>query len=263
MSGEPINEAAARQVVEQHGFDWHYRPDTESTNADVLRYQQQYQREVVAVSESQSAGRGRRGRQWLSPFARNIYCTVGITKEIPASSQGLLSMVTGLALCRALEQNTSTMVGLKWPNDLLFEGRKLGGILIESRPLNETLFYFAIGFGLNVFMTAAELAKIPQPATSLAQIAPAEVDRTQVLTASIDRVIRSIRAFDHNAVEALIAEFARFDAFHDRPVEVIAGDSRIRGINRGITPTGELQLETEQGMELYSVAEISLRAVTE
>jgi BirA family biotin operon repressor/biotin-[acetyl-CoA-carboxylase] ligase len=263
MPGEPINETAVRQMVEQHGFDWYYRQQTESTNADVLRYQQQHQREVVAVSEAQSAGRGRRGRQWLSPFARNIYCTIGIAREIPASSQGLLSIVTGLALCRALKQSADTIVGLKWPNDLLVDGHKLGGILIESRPLGEASFYFAIGFGLNVYMSDQELATIPQPATSLAQVAADEVDRTQVLIASIDKVIQSIREFDHSATSELIAEFARFDALHDRPIEVIAGDSRIRGINRGITSAGQLQLETEQGIEIHSAAEISLRAVTE
>jgi BirA family biotin operon repressor/biotin-[acetyl-CoA-carboxylase] ligase len=263
MPGEPIRETAVRQAVEEHGFDWYYRHNTESTNADVLRYQRQHQREVVAVSEAQSAGRGRRGRQWLSPFAGNIYCTIGIAKEIPASSQGLLSIVTGLALCRALQQSADTMVGLKWPNDLLFEGRKLGGILIESRPFGEANFYFAVGFGLNVFMSDQELADIPQPATSLAHIAAAEVDRTQVLMTSIDMVIRSIRQFDHNATQELIAEFAQFDALHDRPIEVIAGDRRIRGINRGITSAGQLQLETEQGIEIHSAAEISLRPVPE
>jgi BirA family biotin operon repressor/biotin-[acetyl-CoA-carboxylase] ligase len=263
MPGEPINEAALRRAVEQHGFDWHYRHNTESTNADVLRYQQRHQREVVAVSEAQSAGRGRRGRQWLSPLARNIYCTIGIAKEIPASSQGLLSIVTGLALCRALQHSADAMVGLKWPNDLLFDGRKLGGILIESRPLGEAQFYFAIGFGLNVFMSPAELAEIPQPATSLVQITATEVDRTRVLMASIDMVIRSIREFDHLAAQELIAEFAQFDVLHGRPIEVISGDSRVRGINRGITSAGQLQLETEQGMEIHSAAEISLRAVTE
>ncbi len=263
MPAEPINETAVRQVVEQHGFAWYYRHNTESTNADVLRYQQQHQREVVAVSEAQSAGRGRRGRQWLSPFAGNIYCTIGITKEIPASSQGLLSIVTGLALCRSLQQTANTPVGLKWPNDLLFDGRKLGGILIESRPLGEANFYFAIGFGLNVFMSDEELAEIPQPATSLARVAADEVDRTQVLMTSIDMVIRSIREFDHGAAPELISEFARFDALHDRPIEVIAGDSRVKGVNRGITSTGQLQLETEQGIEIHSAAEISLRAVVE
>jgi BirA family biotin operon repressor/biotin-[acetyl-CoA-carboxylase] ligase len=263
MPGNPINETAVRQVVEGHGFDWLYRHNTESTNADVLHHQQQYRREVVAVSESQSAGRGRRGRQWLSPFARNIYCTIGITKEIPASRQGLLSIVTGLALCRALEQSNVATVGLKWPNDLLFDGRKLGGILIESRPLDEACIYFAIGFGLNVFMSDAELAEIPQPATSLAQVAAAGVDRSRVLTASIDMVIQAVREFEHNAVAALIAEFAQFDVYHDRQIEVIAGDSRIRGINRGITSNGQLQLETAQGIEIHSAAEISLRAVDE
>jgi BirA family biotin operon repressor/biotin-[acetyl-CoA-carboxylase] ligase len=263
MSREPINETAVRQAVEQHGFDWHYRQQTESTNADVLRYQQQHQREVVAVSEAQSAGRGRRGRQWLSPFARNIYCTIGIAKEIPASSQGLLSIVTGLALCRALQQSVDTTVGLKWPNDLLFDGRKLGGILIESRPLGEACFYFAIGFGLNVYMSDQELAAIPQPATSLAQVAADEVDRTQLLITLIDMVIRSIREFDHTAAPKLINEFARFDVLHERTIEVIAGDSRIRGINRGITSAGQLQLETEQGIEIHSAAEISLRAIPE
>jgi len=263
MPGEPINEALARQAAERHGFDWHYLQSTESTNADVLRYQQQHQREVVAVSESQTAGRGRRGRQWLSPFARNIYCTIGITKEIPASRQGLLSIVTGLALCRALQQSVDTTVGLKWPNDLLFDGRKLGGILIESRPLGETKFYFAVGFGLNVFLNDEELAEIPQPATSLVQIAETGVDRTRVLIAAIDSVIQSIRNFDHGEALELINEFAQFDALHDHPIEVIVGDSRIRGINRGITSTGQLQLETEQGMEIHSAAEISLRAVPE
>jgi biotin-(acetyl-CoA carboxylase) ligase len=112
-------------------------------------------------------------------------------------------------------------------------------------------------------MTEEELAEISQPATSLAQIAPEEFDRTQVLTASIDTVIRSIREFDHNAVQKLIVEFAQFDFFHDLPVDVIAGGSRIRGINRGITAEGQLQLETEQGIELHSAAEISLRAVAE
>jgi BirA family biotin operon repressor/biotin-[acetyl-CoA-carboxylase] ligase len=263
MPGELIHETAVRQVVERHGFDWFYRHNTESTNADVLQYQQQFQREVVAVSEAQSAGRGRLGREWLSPFACNIYCTIGITKEIPASSQGLLSIVTGLALCRALGQSAGITMGLKWPNDLLFEGRKLGGILIESRSLEEGRFYFAIGFGLNVFMSDAELAEIPQPVTSLARIATVEVDRTQVLTTATDQVIHSIRAFDHNAAQELVTEFAQLDVYHDREIDVIVGGETIRGINRGITPGGQLRLETEQGIEIHSAGEISLKAVVE
>ncbi len=263
MSREPINESLVRQAVERHGLDWHYRHDTESTNADVLQYHADYRREVVAFSESQRAGRGRRGRQWLSPSARNIYCTIGINKEIPANSQGLLSIVTGLALCRALRQSVDATISLKWPNDVLCEGRKLGGILIESRPLDDDRFFFAIGFGLNIFMNAAELDEIPQPATSLAQIAASQIDRTQVLMNSIDSVIHSVRTFEPGAVENLIAEFERFDAFRGLPVEVTIGENLVTGINRGITSSGQLQLETKHGIEIHSAAEISLRLVTE
>ena len=261
MSGEPINEVEARQAAERHGFDWHYREHTESTNLDVLQYHGNYQREVVAVSESQRAGRGRRGRQWHSPLACNLYCTIGISKQIPANRQGLLSIVTGLALCRAIRQSADVAPALKWPNDLLLEGRKLGGILIESRSLDAGHFFFAIGFGLNVHMTAQELAEISQPAVSLAQLA-GTVDRTRVLVASIESVIESIRAFEPAAVQDLIDEFARYDAFHGHPIEVIAGDKRVMGINRGITADGQLQLETGQGMQIHSAAEISLRPLS-
>jgi len=263
MRGQPIDEAALRQSVERQGLDWCYYQQTGSTNADVLEYYASHQREVVAFSEGQSAGRGRRGRQWLSPHATNIYCTVGIAREIPANCQGLLSIVTGLALCRALRETVDTSVSLKWPNDLLYDGRKLGGILIESRPLDQGHFFFAIGFGLNVYMNADELAEIGQPVTSLDHIAVGRVDRSEVLASAIDAVIRSIRGFEPAAVQELVAEFSQHDAFHDCRVEVISGEKRVSGINRGITADGQLQLETETGIEVHSAAEISLRAVPE
>jgi BirA family biotin operon repressor/biotin-[acetyl-CoA-carboxylase] ligase len=263
MRGQPIDEAALRQSVERQGLDWCYYQRTGSTNADVLEYYASHQREVVAFSEGQSAGRGRRDRQWLSPHATNIYCTVGIAREIPANCQGLLSIVTGLALCRALRDTVDTSVSLKWPNDLLHDGRKLGGILIESRPLDQGRFFFAIGFGINVFMNADELAEIGQPVTSLDHVAVGPVDRSEVLESVIDSVVQSIRLFEPAEVQALITEFAQHDAFHDCRVEVISGEKQISGINRGITADGQLQLETEAGIEVYSAAEISLRAVTE
>lgn len=263
MRGEPIDESLVGRTVARHGFDWNYRDQTESTNADALRHYADHRREVVAFSEAQSAGRGRRGRQWLSPHARNIYCTIGIARQMPTSRQGLLSIVTGVALCKALRQGAGAMVSVKWPNDVLHDGRKLGGILIESRPLDDGHYFFAIGFGLNVFMEHGELAGISQPATSLEQVAAGQLDRTRVLIEAIDSVIESTRAFDPGAASVLVEEFAQFDAFHDRAVEVIVGDRRVAGINRGITETGQLRLETERGVEFHSAAEISLRAVSE
>ncbi|MCP4333568.1 MAG: biotin--[acetyl-CoA-carboxylase] ligase [Gammaproteobacteria bacterium] len=263
MRGDPINESAVRRLVEQHGLDWIYREQTGSTNTDVLDYHTNHGREVVAVSETQSSGRGRRGREWLSPFACNIYCTVGIAKKIHASQQGLLSIVTGVALCRALRHVADAEVKLKWPNDVLCDGRKLGGILIESRPLDAQRLYFAIGFGINIFMNSDELAAIPQAVTSLDRVTSTRLDRSEVLIAVIESVIESIRVFDQAEVAELTSEFAQLDAFHGRRIEVVSAQNRITGINRGVAPDGQLRLETEHGIETHSAAEISLRGITE
>ena len=274
MNSEPINQTQVRQAVEAQGFDWCYREQTGSTNADALQHHARHGRDVVAFGEAQSAGRGRRGRQWLSPFARNIYCTVGISRKIPAARQGLLSIVTGVALCRALRAQTGLPVSLKWPNDLLLADDKLGGILIESRALGVGHFFFAIGFGLNLMMSADELATLDRPATSLSQALGGDLggdlgdnlgddlDRSKLLVATIEAVISAIRDFEIDAVAELIAEFSDLDAYHERPVEVISGEQRISGINRGIDEHGQLRLETAQGIELHSAAEISLRAAS-
>jgi BirA family biotin operon repressor/biotin-[acetyl-CoA-carboxylase] ligase len=271
MNSEPIKQikirqAQLRQAVEAQGFDWLYREETGSTNADALQHHVDHGRDVVAFAEAQSAGRGRRGRQWLSPFARNIYCTVGISREIPAARQGLLSIVTGVALCRALRAQTGLQVSLKWPNDLLLADDKLGGILIESRALGVGHFFFAIGFGLNLMMSAEELATLDRPATSLSQALDDDVcddlDRSILLVASIEAVISAIRDFEIDAVADLIDEFSNLDAYHQGNVEVISGEQRISGINRGIDEQGQLRLETTQGIELHAAAEISLRAAS-
>lgn len=261
MTAQPIRADSAGSIAARHGLDWHYRERTESTNADVLNHYRQHRREVVAVSEAQSAGRGRRGRQWHSPYARNIYCTIGLLKTMPANRQGLLSILTGLALCRALETVSAARIELKWPNDLLAAGRKLGGILIESQPHDEDSFFFAIGFGINVFMDDAQLDEIAQPVTSLDRMAARALDRTDLLEAAIEAVVGAIREFDETRVAQLVEEFRQADAFHGREVEVISAGERILGINRGISPDGELRLETGAGLQLHSAAEISLKPV--
>jgi len=260
MEARPIDEALLRRAVEARGFDWHYLAETGSTNADALAHQARCGRDVVAVSEAQSAGRGRRGRQWLSPFARNIYCTIGISKEIPAANQGLLSIVTGIALCRTLRRATGLQVQLKWPNDLLLDGRKLGGILIESRAHAAGGYFFAVGYGLNLSLSDDELASLDRPATSLQREFGGTLDRSALLLATLDAVIEAIREFGMNSVARLIEDFAGLDAYHGASVEVVSGEQRISGVNRGIDASGQLRLETARGIELHSAAEISLRA---
>lgn len=259
MTVAPIDAERVGERVERLGLDWHYRDSTGSTNADALRLHAETPRDLVVFAEQQSAGRGRRGREWRSPPAHNIYCTVGLARELPPPSQGLLSLVTALALRAALKNGADVDVDLKWPNDLLHDGRKLGGILIESRTLDAGRFLFAIGFGINVHMPDAELAALDVPATSVAAVAPRPVDRGEILLAALAAVTDAVRGFDPADAARWIAEFERSDAFHGGEIEIVSGDERIRGTYDGIDPDGRLRLATADGIARYAAAEISLR----
>ncbi len=262
MNDKAIDVDLLRAAVEAHGLDWQYHEETGSTNADALSHHDSHGREVVVFGEAQRAGRGRRGRQWLSPPRRNLYCTVGLVRSLPANRRGLLSIVTGLALCRALESRIDAEIGLKWPNDLLGAGRKFGGILIESRPLEDDDAFFAIGFGVNLYLPPEALTAIESPVTSLAELSAGDIDRDRLLIACIDAVVGAIRSFDPSSTTDLIDAFAARDLFHDTEIEIHTPGGIRRGINRGIAPDGELRVETEQGIEQHSAAEISLRPLS-
>lgn len=241
-----------------------YRRETQSTNIDVMQHYQQTGQLSIATCEKQTAGKGRRGRQWVSPFAQNIYCSIGMKKSISPSLLGLLSIVSGIALCRAISDFGIHNVQLKWPNDLVYQKDrqkyKLGGILIESRPAADH-YFLAIGFGLNVHMTQAELDAIPQAAISLALISNQALRRQTILIAAIEAVVNDINLFDEAKVESLVDEFTRHDAFYQQPILVLNADEEIYGSNAGINHSGQLLLKTEQGLLSFSAAEISLRAI--
>lgn len=259
MRKAPLDEAALRRAVEDHGLDWIYRRSTASTNADVSSHYERQRRESVAVCETQTAGRGRRGRQWHSPPGSNIYCSLGLFKALPADRLALLGIAAAISLCRSLREVSGAEVMLKWPNDLLLAGGKLGGILVESRPHENGLYFFIVGFGLNLALGDADLDAIGQPAAGLEGAATRPIERSALLIFALDALLAELRGFDPGAAD-LAADFAALDAYRDREVEVVDGEQRIRGINRGIAADGRLRLETGNGLQTFSAAEISLRA---
>lgn len=259
MKPTPIDAERVAAAVGALGLHWHYRDVTGSTNADALAGYHQDGRQRVVFAERQTAGRGRRGRAWLSPPGANLYCTVGLCKPMPAASQGLLSIVTGIALAAVLGRQCDGGVGLKWPNDLLTEQGKLGGILIESRADGAAGPFYAIGFGINLFMSDADLASIEQRATSLERIAAQPPNRTDTLLNAISAVVDAVRAFNPAETDRLTADFHRLDRLHQREVVVLRGSERLHGVNRGINARGELLLDTGRAVEALAAGEISLR----
>lgn len=151
----------------------HLEPVLGSTNSWLLR---QLAAGSVApgtacLAEQQSQGRGRRGRAWISPFGCNLYCSLGWEFEQGVAALEGLSLAVGVAAVAALEKLGLTGVNLKWPNDLLWQGRKLGGVLLEISGDASGLCQVVIGIGLNVSMPEPLAASIDQPWVNLAEIA--------------------------------------------------------------------------------------------
>jgi BirA family biotin operon repressor/biotin-[acetyl-CoA-carboxylase] ligase len=261
-----INPQAVKSYIAEagllDGFEWQYRLLTESTNAAVLQLFESSGKPCVAFAEMQSAGRGRRGRQWHSPFARNIICTIGMHKSVEGCNPGLLSIVTGLALIEALENAGIVGVQLKWPNDLYYQNKKLGGILIESKMITNQAYFFAIGFGINVMMNAEEMSAIPQPVTSIDSITENPVSRDRLLAESIRQVVTAVNEFDQASVPEVIDSFLAKDAFKNQTISVNHANEAIEGQNLGINSDGQLKVETEQGIQIFSAGDISIKRVT-
>lgn len=215
------------------------------------------QRETaVALAEHQEQGRGRRGRHWQAPYAQNILLSVRHRYEHWPDHIASLSLVLGLAVVRLL-RSLNIPAGIKWPNDIWLQGRKLGGILIDTRGEASSGCELIVGCGLNVHMRAAE--GIDQPWVSLAE-AGHSVSRPQLAAQLIRAIQDALNQFGHGEVAAMQDEFSRWDVFANQPVALLDGRDEIHGTQRGISPHGALRLEAADGrVSEFVVGDLSLR----
>lgn len=242
----------------------------DSTSSELLRRAERGAPSgTVIVADEQSAGRGRRGRQWLSGPASSL--TFSLLWRIPGSAAGLsgLSLAVGVAVARGLESLGARGVRLKWPNDVLFENdsansaqlgdkfAKLAGILIELSSDRRGV-QVCIGIGLNLQTPEAELA---QAAAGLDQTLAGPVDRHAVLAAILLALIEVLDTFAVNGFAGLKNEWQSRHAWQDRPVHLLAdGEHSRSGICRGVDDDGALLLETSAGIERILAGDLSLRA---
>lgn len=244
LDGQPVN--------------LNYLDSCESTNIECM---QLADHASVVVAEHQTAGRGRRGKNWHSPLTQNIYCSIGVNKMIQAEYLGLISLQVGVCIAEVLHRRGFTAVSLKWPNDILLRGKKLGGVLIETRVNASNDFFLVIGIGLNIRLDDSALTSIDQPAISLAEVSDDAVDRQHLLCELISEVIKSTMALEIKSNGNLLEQFSHFDNFRGKHVQVKTQNEIISGIYQGIQSTGHLQIKTEHGIQTFSAAEISLREI--
>ncbi len=233
----------------------------DSTNAEALRRAEAGAASgLVVTAEQQSAGRGRRGRQWVSPYARNLYVSLLWRFEQGAAALEGLSLAVGVALARALSKSAGLEPALKWPNDILVDGAKLGGILIEMAGDAAGSCQVVIGVGVNVAMPAAAAADIDQAWTDVqSHCSGPPPSRCHLLAALLDELLPLVAGFEHGGFEPLRDAWRALDAYADTEVVLDTGARQVAGIARGVDSRGALLLETTTGIAPVFGGEISLR----
>lgn len=215
----------------------------------------------VCLAEQQTAGRGRLGRAWVSPYARNLYCSLYWTFEQGLGECMGLSLLVGVACIDALKRAGFDGIKLKWPNDLYYEEKKLGGILIEMAGDIQGPCHGVIGIGLNVSMSEIHGADIGSPWIDLAGLDQGTLSRNQIAAYLLDALMAALHEFKQVGLTSLIARWPDLDYLKDRPVLVHThGNSRpSHGIARGITAQGAIVLEQKGELVSHHSGEISIR----
>lgn len=214
---------------------------------------------AVILAEAQTAGRGRRGRGWSSPVASNVYLS-----EVEVLGGGLeaaagLSLAVGVAVGDAIEAATAVSVALKWPNDLLANGRKLGGILVELLAFGSAC-HAIVGVGINVRVPAYTSTGIDQAWTDLSQASGGQVERNLLAGTIIVHLQRMLECFRDRGFDAeLCRRWQARDPFRDHRVVARSEHGEIRGWGRGIDARGEFVIETATEIVTVGAGEVSLR----
>jgi BirA family biotin operon repressor/biotin-[acetyl-CoA-carboxylase] ligase len=253
-------EAIQRQLpVLSPTFDVQLHMSLPSTNQTLMQsLQQRSIHAEVVLAEVQTSGRGRLGRQWQSPFGKNIALSLGWNFAGGASALEGLSLVVGLALAQALADLGVQEVQLKWPNDVLVGGKKLAGILLEMRGDATGPCHVVIGIGLNVHLTHDDV--IDQPWVSLTQLGY-HLSRNDIVAQILLRLNRHLHRFVQSGFSAVRDEWQQYHCYQDQRVQLLLSGRRVEGVCRGVDLVGALMVEHDGVVKTYSGGEISLRPV--
>ena len=221
----------------------------------------------VCIAELQNAGRGRRGRSWIAPFGAGICLSIGWQFLESPPTFSALSLAVGVAAVSALHRFGAQEVGLKWPNDLTWRNRKLGGILIEMRGESAGPSHVVIGIGLNMQMRpAVRLALAEQQAALITDVHEMLRDRTPsrnaLAGALVEEVMTMLQTFTEQGFAPFLDKWTRLDTLANAPVKVISGSGTILGTARGVEVDGALLVDVNGQLRRFVSGEVSLRAAT-
>jgi BirA family biotin operon repressor/biotin-[acetyl-CoA-carboxylase] ligase len=265
LDAAQIRAALSPSVVRSLG-DLEVHWEVDSTSSELQRRVNEARDFSVVLAETQSAGRGRRGREWLSPPGLNLYLSCLKRFDHGFATLGGLSLAIGVMVMRALEHLDIAGAGLKWPNDVMAveavrPGGKLGGILVELGGEYQGPCVAIIGVGLNLRLTPALHEQAGQPACDLAALTGnAPPDRNHVAASVIGALSEGLRQFERDGFASFLADYARHDLLHEKSLRLSGALGTFDGIGAGVDVRGALLVRTVDG-SLRSVdsADVTVR----
>jgi len=235
-----------------------YFEETDSTNRRArLLAQEGAQHGTLVLADRQTAGRGRRGRGWISPAGEGIFMSLLLRPDVHPSQVAKLSLLTALAVANAIAEETGLDARIKWPNDIVIHGRKVCGLLLEMTADEHAVYDVVAGVGVNVHQKTFD-EEIAHTASSLDLLTGRTVSRAALVCA----FLRAFEAAMEMNDEAMMAAYAARSATLGQRVQVIGLTGTFTGVAKGVTDSGSLLVEDEEGaVREVLAADVSVRGI--
>ncbi|MGY5450804.1 bifunctional biotin--[acetyl-CoA-carboxylase] ligase/biotin operon repressor BirA [Agarivorans sp. MS3-6] len=232
----------------------------DSTNAWLMRHLHDLQHGQLVLAEYQSLGRGRRGRDWQTPYAGQLCMSLLWHLEDGIEAAMGLSLAVGLAIVEALQECGYQQLGLKWPNDIYQNGKKLGGVLIEIQGHANSKLSLVVGLGINVRVAKLHADKIDQSFSQLETEQSPAADRSALSVAVVRSLNTMFEVFREQGFAGLQQRWNQYDVFFNKPVCLRFSEHKlVSGVAKGVDASGQLLLENDGLVRTYMAGEVSLR----
>ncbi|MCZ6576052.1 MAG: biotin--[acetyl-CoA-carboxylase] ligase [Gammaproteobacteria bacterium] len=213
----------------------------------------------VCVAERQTAGRGRRGRGWIATPFCNVLLSISWRLSCGAALISGLSLAAGIAVVRALA-DYGVSARLKWPNDVVWQGRKLGGVLLDVRHEAHGSIFVVVGVGINAYIAPLDASKITQPWVDVTSITATAVDRNRLVAQLVRRLRETLHTFEHVGFGYFRQEWERLHIYNGQRVCIVAGAESVIGRVVGTDTRGALRLQDENGgLRVFQCGDVRLR----
>ena len=214
----------------------------------------------ICMAEMQTMGRGRLGKTWVSPYGQNLYVSFLWNFKGGISALSGLSLACGVAVCNTLKELGLGEHGLKWPNDILWQGKKLGGILVEIQGESQGSYTAIIGIGINYQMSSVSSNDIDQPWVDMHKAYGGPMGRNRLAGRLIDYVLGVLDGYEQGGLSPYVEQWNTFDCYAGKKVRIISGGQYEEGVANGISTSGELFLKMAGGkVKNIMSGEVSLR----